>query len=168
MADLKSRRTGETVAIKVVDVSADDEDAATVVRDVEGLARVASPYLVRYYGASLVDSAVWIAMEYFAGGSALDLMRTGNGRLEEPCIALILKETIKALEFLHGENRIHRDIKAANIMLTGSGEVKLGDYGALGQLSDVTQKRNTLTSGPSASPPSRWPRATPPTPTSPS
>ncbi len=57
-----------------------------------------------------------------------------DGPLQEATIAYVLCETVKALEYLHGEHRIHRDMKAANILLSAEGEVKISDFGVSGQL----------------------------------
>lgn len=73
-------------------------------------------------------------MEYCGAGSVSDIMRLRKKTLSEDEIATILCDTLKGLEYLHRRRKIHRDIKAGNILLNTEGHAKLADFGVAGQL----------------------------------
>jgi serine/threonine kinase 3 len=85
-------------------------------------------------------------MEYCAAGSVADIMCVLDRPLQEDQIAVVCKFVLKGLEYLHSPNlrKIHRDIKAGNILLNNSGRAKLADFGVAGHLNDVMAKRNTV------------------------
>ncbi|OXB69746.1 UNVERIFIED_CONTAM: hypothetical protein H355_010218, partial [Colinus virginianus] len=102
------------------------------------------PYVVKYYGSYFKNTDLWIVMEYCGAGSVSDIIRLRNKTLTEDEIATILKSTLKGLEYLHFMRKIHRDIKAGNILLNTEGHAKLADFGVAGQLTDTMAKRNTV------------------------
>lgn len=103
-----------------------------------------SPFIVGLQECFLDDKFLWIMMEYCTAGSVADLLRLSKSNLNEEQIASVVIDVLHGLEFLHTNNRIHRDIKSGNILLTGSGDAKLGDFGVSGQLSKSTTKRHTV------------------------
>ena len=74
-----------------------------------------------------LGSDLWIVMEYCGGGSVSDIMRLRKKTLTEDEISAILKDTLMGLEYLHQRRKIHRDIKAGNILLNNEGHAKLGN-----------------------------------------
>lgn len=69
-------------------------------------------------------------MEYCLG-SASDIIEVHKRPLKEEEIAAICEGVLRGLHYLHSLGRIHRDVKAGNILLTENGTVKLGNYVSL-------------------------------------
>ncbi|KOX77898.1 Serine/threonine-protein kinase 3 [Melipona quadrifasciata] len=129
------KESGQVLAIKQVPV---DTDLQEIIKEISIMQQCDSPYVVKYYGSYFKNTDLWIVMEYCGAGSVSDIMRLRKKTLQEDEIATILSDTLKGLEYLHLRRKIHRDIKAGNILLNNEGHAKLADFG------DTMAKRNTV------------------------
>ncbi|CAK1544348.1 unnamed protein product [Leptosia nina] len=135
------KESEQVLAIKQVPV---DTDLQEIIKEISIMQQCDSPYVVKYYGSYFKNTDLWIVMEYCGAGSVSDIMRLRKKTLSEDEIATILCDTLKGLEYLHRRRKIHRDIKAGNILLNMEGHAKLADFGVAGQLTDTMAKRNTV------------------------
>lgn len=100
-----------------------------ILKEIRFLRQLSHPNTIQYKGCYLRDHTAWLVMEYCLG-SASDIIEVHKWPLKEEEISAICEGVLKGLNYLHSLGRIHRDIKAGNILLTENGTVKLADFGS--------------------------------------
>uniref|UniRef100_A0A8C1J2X8 non-specific serine/threonine protein kinase n=1 Tax=Cyprinus carpio TaxID=7962 RepID=A0A8C1J2X8_CYPCA len=143
-------KTGQLAAIKVMDVTEDEEDEIKL--EINMLKKYSHHRnIATYYGAFIKksppghDDQLWLVMEFCGAGSITDLVKNTKGNsLKEDWIAYISREILRGLAHLHAHHVIHRDIKGQNVLLTENAEVKLVDFGVSAQLDRTVGRRNTF------------------------
>ena len=138
-------KTGQIVAIKRVETTGELE---SLKREISIMEKCHSEYIVRYYGSIFQENVLWLIMEYCAAGSVIDLMRITKKQLNEFEIASVLFFTLKGLQYLHENKKIHRDIKAGNILLDANGNAKLADFGVSTELLHTWADKDTFIGSP--------------------
>lgn len=142
----------QVVAVKCMDLDSCNSNLKNVSEEAQLMSLVDHPNVIKAYCSFIVDHFLWVIMPYMDGGSCLHIMKIRYPEgLEESVIAVILKETLKGLDYLHRQQQIHRDVKAGNILIDASGAVKLGDFGTSACMfsrGDRQRCRNTVTGTP--------------------
>jgi len=87
------------------------------------------PHIVDIYDAVVEPDHSYLVMEYVPG-TTLEAHADVSNLLPVSKVVEIVFKCIRALEYAHRHGIIHRDIKPGNILLSESGETKVGDFGA--------------------------------------
>ncbi|WWC57700.1 uncharacterized protein I303_100234 [Kwoniella dejecticola CBS 10117] len=153
--------TGHIVALKIINLDTEDDDVGDIQKEIALLQQLMLggsggggssgttpvPNVVKYYGSLMEGPKVWIIMELAEGGSIRTVSRAQP--LKELHICVIMREVLLALAALHKNGVIHRDLKAANVLLTISPpRILLCDFGVAALLQSSTSKRSTFVGTP--------------------
>jgi len=148
---IQDNRDKKLCAAKIIDLETDDDELEDIHREVKILSQLDSKYITRYFGSLIKGPKLWIFMELLTGGSLSDIiymLLDTNDTLEEYQIATIVREILYGLDYMHKNNRLHRDMKAANVLLSIKGEIKLCDFGVSASVTNTTKKRETFAGTP--------------------
>lgn len=124
-----NKKSKQTVAIKEINYD-NDEELKEIMIEIDLLKNLNHINIVKYHGFIQKQANLYIILEYASHGSLKSLFAKRNPkRLEENETTVYIKQTLHGLNYLHEQGVIHRDIKAANLLLDSNNIVKLADFG---------------------------------------
>jgi len=139
------------VAIKVISPEAGmDPDKAKELRDrfqreARAAGRLSHQNIVTIYDSSEVEGRAFLVMEFIEGKTLESLINAGM-MFSLQDVASIGNQVAQALDYAHQNGIVHRDIKPANVMLTGTGLVKVADFG-IARITETSVTRTGLAVG---------------------
>jgi len=135
--------TGKIVAIKESNLNPSDIHLLpTIQREAGLLQQLDHPNIVKIYEVVNTRKKVYFILEYVNQGDLFKKLKQNGGSFPEPVVSKYIHQVLLGINYLHTQNIIHRDIKAANLLIDSSGNIKLGDFGTA-KLVDSTQKAMT-------------------------
>ena len=125
------RSTGDKYAVKVMRKHEllDRNNAHRAMLERHILSLSSHPYIVPLYYAIPSRHHLYLVLEYMRGGDLADLLLSSPQSVSRAFIRSVLAEVLLSLDYLHELGYVHRDVKPENIMLDGTGHVKLTDFG---------------------------------------
>jgi cell division control protein CDC15 len=136
--------TNKVIAIKQILLES-DQNVMELMGEIDLLKILKHPNIVKYHGFVKTSTSLNVFLEYCSGGSLRQLYKRLKHGLPEEQIIKYVKLILKGLNYLHEQGVVHRDVKAANVLIDGDGEIKLADFGVSAR---VTSQHQTVVGTP--------------------
>jgi hypothetical protein len=126
--------------------AANDKEFEQISIELALLSQSQTPYIISYQQAFLHNQTVWIVTEIIQT-DLRSLVEAKKGVCES-IVQYCAKEILKALDYLHSQYLIHRNLKTENIALTTDNQIKLIEFGKIAQLTEEQDSRSTVLGNP--------------------
>lgn len=123
-------RSGRLVAIKSIrkEKIKDEQDLVHIRREIEIMSSLCHPHIITIYEVFENKDKIVIVMEYASQGDLYDYI-CDKRKLTEREARHFFRQIVSAVHYCHQNGIVHRDLKLENILLDGSGNVKIADFG---------------------------------------
>ncbi|RWR90653.1 Protein kinase domain-containing protein [Cinnamomum micranthum f. kanehirae] len=126
----KGSYCSQEVAIKVLKPERINLDMQQeFAQEVYILRKVRHKNVVQFIGACTTPPSLCIVTEYMSGGSVYDFLHKQKGVFKLPSLLKVAIDVSKGMSYLHQNSIIHRDLKAANLLMDENEVVKVADFG---------------------------------------
>ncbi|KAJ7967113.1 putative Protein kinase [Quillaja saponaria] len=126
----KGTYCSQEVAIKVLNPERINSDLQNeFAQEVYIMRKVRHKNVVQFIGACTKPPSLCIVTEYMSGGSVYDYLHKQKGVFKLPSLLRVAIDISKGMNYLHQNNIIHRDLKAANLLMDENDVVKVADFG---------------------------------------
>ncbi|OCT50699.1 protein-serine/threonine kinase [Cladophialophora carrionii] len=116
-------------------------------REVDILASISHPNIIGIEKVYITDNTMYIMQEIVTAGDLFSYIESKNGKLLEVEAAVIIRQVLMALSFLHRKNIVHRDIKPDNVLMTSLAagcRVILTDFGAARRIENRLHRMSSI------------------------
>lgn len=124
------KELNEPVALKILrkEIAEDKEHLERLRSEIKLARRVTHPNILRTYDLGKIDDTPFLSMEYVRG-MTLQYLLDNSGKLPYSAALRVTKQLCLGLSSVHKIGILHRDIKAENVIIEPSGNLKLMDFG---------------------------------------
>ena len=142
------------VAIKIALGATAEKPDDVFFAEARAAGKLSHPYIVALYDAAKEEGQRYIVMEYLQGETLRRFCEGGKPQMKVDRIVDLMLKCSLALDYMHKNSVLHKDIKPANVMLTPDGTPKLMDFGiAVTSVAEAEERKKTVEGSPMFMPP---------------